>query len=171
MNGRARFSRWLPWTILLGFVAGMMAAAGCTSAGASAEVKQTASARLTGHRSVVVEVATKDLDFDPRQTDQLAKAILDGLGKSGRFDKVCETMPDPAAGDLKLSVVVQLAVGPNMGHVQSIETIVTVASARDGKTLASANVNAHTAWSLFGGNMSQAIAKLSDQIVDYVTGL
>jgi hypothetical protein len=56
-----------------------------------------------------------------------------------------------------------------MNKVQSIEASVALTDLRDGNTLATALVNAHSEWALFGGHMTNAIAKLSDQIVDFAT--
>ena len=120
---------------------------------------------------MAVEVTNKDLDFDTNEVDQLTSSILGGLRKSGRFDKVyAYSQSDEHDADLKLSVLVEFVVGLNMkNNVQSIETSVALTDIGDGKTLATALVNSHSEWALFGNHMTNAIAKLSDQIVDFTT--
>jgi hypothetical protein len=162
----------VPFSVLILFICGLVCTGGCTSAGTSMEVKQTPATNLSRYKIVAVEVTTKDLDFDTNQIDQLTGSILDGLHKSARFDKVyASSSSDEHDADLKLSVVVQFVLGPNMNKVQSIETSVALTDTGDGKTLASALVNSHTEWSLFGGNMNKAITMLGDQIVDFTIKL
>ena len=158
------------FTGLLLFMCGLICAGGCTTAGSSIEVKQAPAGSLSGHKIVAVEVSTRDLDFSPKQVDLLTDSIVDGLRKSARFDNVYDSATsDEHDADLKLSVVVQFVVGPNTHHVQSIESSVALMDPGDGKTLASALVNSHTEWALFGGKMTNAITRLSDQIVDFTT--
>lgn len=165
-----RFFHLIQFSALLLFICGLICTSGCTTAGTSIEVKQTPAISLSRYKIVAVEVTTKDLDFDSKEVDQLTGSILDGLRKSARFDKVyASATSDEYDADLKLSVVVQFVVGPNMHSVQSIETSVALIDPGDGKTLAAALVNSHTEWALFGGNMTKAIARLGDQIVDFTT--
>ena len=133
-------------------------------------MKQSPAQSLSRYRIVALEVANKDLDFSTNEVDQLTGSILDGLRKSGRFDKVYDSATsDEHDADLKLSVLVEFVIGPNTHSVQSIESSVALRDPGDGKTLATALVNSHSEWALFGGHMANAIAKLSDQIVDFST--
>jgi hypothetical protein len=158
------------FSALILFVCGLVCTCGCTTPGSSIEVKQTSAQSLSIYKSVAVEVTNKDLDFSTNEVDQLTSSILGGLRKSGRFDKVYDsTTPDEHNADLKLSVVVQFVLAVNMNKVQSIETSVALTDLRDRKTLATALVNSHSEWALFGGHMTNAIAKLSDKIVDFAT--
>jgi hypothetical protein len=152
------------------FICGLVCAGGCTTPGSSIEVKQTPAHTLSRYKTLAVEITNKDPDFGTNEVDQLTGSILGGLRKSGRFDKVYDgTTPDEHNAGLKLSVVVQLVLAANMNKVQSIEASVALTDLRDGKTLATALVNAHSEWALFGGHMTNAIAKLNDQIVDFAT--
>jgi hypothetical protein len=143
---------------------------GCASAGTNVEVKQPPAFNLSKYKIIAVEVTTKDPDFDTKEINQLTGAVLDGLKASGKFDKVYgSSSPDEHDATLKLSVVVQFVVGPNMDKVQSIETSVTLMDIATGNTLARANANSHTEWALWGGNMPKAITRLGNQIVDFAT--
>ena len=153
-------------------ICGLLCVGGCTTPESSIEVKQTPAKTLSGYKIVAVEVTNKDLDFDSNEVDQLTGSILDGLSKSSRFDKVyaCSSSDEHDA-DLKLSVTVQFVITANMNKVQSLETSVALIDTGNGKTLAAALVNSHSEWAFFGGHMTNAIAKLSDQIVDFATKL
>jgi len=155
---------------LILFVCGLLCISGCTTPGSSIQVKQTPAQSLSGYKIVAVEVTNMDLDFDTNEVDRLTGSIVDGLRKSGRFDKVYDSATsDEHDADLKLSIVVQFVLAANMNKVQSIETSVALTDLGDGKTLATALVNSHSEWALFGGHMTNAIAKLSDQIIDFTT--
>jgi hypothetical protein len=171
MKANARPFNLIQFSALILFVCGLLVCAGgCTTPGSSIEVKQTPAQDLSKYKSIAVEVTNKDPDFDANEVDHLTDSILDGLRKSARFDKVyANSSPNEHNTDLKLSVAVQFVVAANMNKVQSIETSVAFIDTGDGKTLASASVNSHTEWALFGGHMTNAIVKLSDQIVDFAT--
>lgn len=157
-------------SILIVIICGLVCAAGCTTPGSGIEVKQTSVKPLSGYKIVAVEVTNKDLDFGTNEVDQLTGSILDDLRRSGRFNKVYDsTTSDEHDADLKLSVVVQFVLAANMNKVQSIETFVALTDLGNGKMLASANVNSHSEWAFLGGHMTNAIAKLSGQIVDFAT--
>lgn len=151
------------------FVCGLLCTSGCTTAGASVEIKQAPPINLSQYKTIAVAVTTRDPDFDAKQIRQLTDSILGGLRKSAKFDKAYATVSEvEPTTDLKLSVIVQFVVGPNRHRVQSIESTVALIDLGDGRTLGSANINSHTEWALFGGNMHKAIASLGDQIVDFV---
>jgi len=171
MKTGAHFSHLTRFSVLLLYICGLVCAGGCTAPpGSSIEVKQAPVGGVSKHKIVSVEVTTRDTDFSPKQVDLLTDSIADGLRKSARFDKIyVGTTSNEHEADLKLSVVVQFVIGPNTHKVQSIESSVVLTDPSDGKTLASANVNAHSGWALFGGHMTNAIAQLSDQIVDFAT--
>lgn len=170
MSARTHSFDLFRFAALILFVCGLVCAGGCTTAGSSIEVKQAPAGSLSGHKIIVVEVTTRDLDFSPEQVGQLTSSIVDSLRKSGRYDKVyASPTSDEHDADLKLSVLVEFVIGPNMHSVQSIESSVALTDPGDGKTLGTALVNAHSEWALFGGKMTNAIAKLSDQIVDFTT--
>jgi hypothetical protein len=170
MKTSNRFCNLFQLSAFILFICGLVCSGGCTTAGSSIEVKQTPAQSLSRYKIVAVEVNNKDPDFDTNEADQLTGSILDGLRKSGRFDKVyTSATSDEHDADLKLSVVVQFVIAANMKKVQSIETSVALTDLGDGKTLAAALISSHSEWSLFGGKMTNAIAKLSDQIVDFTT--
>ncbi len=172
MQATTRSFNLFQFPALVLFICGLVCTGGCTTLGSSIEVKQTPAQSLFRYKSVAVEVANRDLDFSTNEVDQLTSSILDGLRKSGRFDKVYESATsDKHDADLKLFVLVEFVMGPNTHGVQSIETSVTLTNLGNGKTLATALVNSHSEWALFGGHMTNAIAKLSDQIVDFTTKL
>ena len=172
MKASTRSFNLIQFFALILFICGLVCAGGCTSAGTNIDVKQTPAISLPRYKIVAVEVTTKDPDFDSKEIGQLTGSILDGLRKSARFDKVyASSSSDKYDADLKLSVAVQFVVGANMNKVQSIETSVTLIDPADGKTLASALINSHTEWRLLGGNMTKAITRLGDQIVDFTTKL
>jgi hypothetical protein len=170
MKVGTRSINFIQFSALILFICGLVCTGGCTTPGSSIEVKQTPAQSLSRYKIVAVEVTNKDPDFDTNDVDQLTGSILDGLRKSARFDKVyASATSDEHDADLKLSVAVQFVIAANMNKVQSIETSVALTDLGDGKTLATALVNSHSEWSLFGGRMTNAIAKLSDQIVDFTT--
>jgi len=149
------------------FICGLGCVGGCTVPGSSIQVKQAPVASLAQYKVVAVDITTKDLDFSPKQVELLTGSIVDGLRKSARFDKVYSSpKSDERDADLKLSVLVEFVL---LYNVKSIEGSVVLTDTGDGKALASAQVNAHSEAALFGGQMTNAISKLSDQIVDFTT--
>ncbi len=166
MNLQRILSGCLQFSAVCLFVCGLLCTSGCTTAGTSIEVKQTPAINFSQNQTVMVIVKTRDADFNPKQVEQLADAIIDGLRKSAKFDKVygITSVVEPFT-NLKLSVVVQFVVVQN---VWSIETTVSLIDLRDGMTLGKANINSHTEWAFFGGNVSNAIDRLGDQIVNFV---
>lgn len=172
MKTGTRFFQPIRCTGLLLFICWLACAGGCTTPpGSSIEVKQALVGGLSGHKIVAVDVTTRDADFSPKQVGQLTSAIVDGLRKSDRFDEVYDSATAKEHdADLKLSVLVVFVMGPNLHGVQSIESTVALTDPADGKTLASASVNAHSEWAFWGGgHMTNAIAQLSGQIVDFTT--
>jgi hypothetical protein len=170
MKAHAKFLHLIKFSALLSFVCGLIVASGCTSASTSIEAKQTQSISLSRYKIIAVEVTTKDLDFDSKKIDQLTGSIIDGLRKSAKFDNVYAISPSGEHdADLKLSVVIQFTVRANINRTQNVETTVTLTDTSDGKTIADATVNSSTGWNFFGVNMSKAIVRLGDQIVDFVT--
>jgi hypothetical protein len=168
MNADAPRFRLAQIAALLAGVVALACVAGCASAGANVDVKQPPTTSLSKYKTVELNVTTKDLDFKVQQLTQLTSRIVDGLRKSGQFDQVSTNSAVlNTNASLKLAVEVQLVIGPNTGHVQSIETVVVLADASSGETVARANVNSHTAWSLLGGNMTKTVNSLGDQIVDF----
>ena len=152
------------------FTFGLIFTGGCTAPNSSIEVQQTPTGSLSKYNIISVEVTTKDLDFDEKEIDQLTGSILAGLRKSARFDKVyAASFSDENDADLKLSVVIRFVEAVNYKGVQSIETSLALTDSGNGETLASAFVNSNSGWALFGGKMTNAIVKLRDQIVDFVT--
>jgi len=172
LKTNTRFSQLIQFSIWLLFICGLACTDGCTSARTSIEVKQTPAISPSKYKVIAVEVTTKDLDFDSTETDQLTGSIVDGLRKSAKFENVYAiSSSSEHDADLKLSVVIQFTVGANINRTQNVETSVTLTDTGDGKTVADATVNASTGWNFFGVNMSKAIIKLGDQIVEFVTKL
>ena len=171
MNTGTRSLRLIQFSALILFICGLVYAGGCTTPpGSNIDVKQSLIGGLSSHKIVAVDVTTKDLDFTPEQVRQLTGAIVDGLRKSARFDKIYDSATtNEHDADLKLSVRVEFVMGPNRYRVQSIESSLTLIDPSDDKTLAMVLVNSHSEWRLFGGHMTNAIAQLSDQIVNFTT--
>ena len=169
MNHRRILSGGFQFAAACLFICGLLSTSGCTTAGTSVEVKQPPALNFSSPQTIAVAVTTRDADFNPIQVKLLKDAIINGLRKSTKFDKVygIASTNEPAKG-LKLSVVVQFVIGPNMHKVQSVETSVALMNQSDGQTLGNANINVHTEWAFFGGNMNKAIASLGDQIVNFV---
>ena len=146
---------------------GLVWITGCTTPGSSIEVKQTPAESLVRYKIVAVDVANRDADFSRGCVILLSNYLVDDLRKSGRFEKVYESpYTSESDADLKLSVLVELAVFTN---VKSIESSVRLTDTASGKTVATALVNAHSESAFLGGQITNAIAKLSDQIVDFTT--
>jgi hypothetical protein len=153
--------------ILVLCICGTALIAGCTAPGSSIEVKEAPAGSLNPYKIVAVEATTGDADFDSNQVNFLTISIIDRLRESGRFDKVYDsTSSTEHDANLKLSVLVEFVLVYN---VKSIESSVALTDITDGKTLAAALVNAHSESAFLGGKMTNAIAKLSDQIVDFAT--
>jgi len=170
MKAHAKFLHLIKFSALLSLICGLIGASGCTSASTSIEAKQTQSISRSRYKIIAVEVTTKDLDFDSKKIDQLTGSIVDGLRKSAKFDNVYViSSSGEHDADLKLSVVIQFTVGANINRTQNVETSVTLTDTGDGKTIADATVNSSPGWNFFGVNMSKAIVRLGDQIVDFVT--
>lgn len=167
MNNNPRL-RLFQWTALILLAGALVCTNGCTSPGSSVEVKQSPVFNPAKYKTIAVDVAVKDTDFNELQKLQLIDFIQDRLRKSGKFDKVYVDTPSlKHEVDMKLSVTVEFVVGPNFNRTQHIETSVTLISCGDGKTLASAAINADTGWAFFGTNMKKAIDRLSTEIVSY----
>ena len=140
---------------------------GCTTPGSNIEVKQAPAESLARYKILAVDVITRDPDFSPGYVVLLSNALVDDLRKSGRFDKVYDSpYTSEHDADLKLSLLVELSVFDN---VKSIESSVTLKDTADGKTIATALVNAHSESAFLGGQMTNAINQLSDRIVDFAT--
>lgn len=157
------------YATLLIIVGVVISLCGCTTpAGGSIQVIQAPGGNLSQHKSIAVAVDTKDADFSPKDVSRLKGFIIEGLRKSARYEKVYADL-SPAEQDvvLNLSVHVEFVVGPNTHKVQSIESRVTLTKQSDGKTIGTALVKAHSEWALFGGHMTNAMAKLSEQIVEF----
>jgi hypothetical protein len=170
MKAHAQFAHLIKFSALVSFICGLICASGCTSASTSIEVKQAPATSPFKHKTIVVEVTTKDLDFDSKEIDQLTGSIVDGLRKSAKFENVYVISSSGGHdADLKLSVLIQFTVGANINRTENVETSVTLTDTGDGKTIADATVNYSTGWNFFGVNMSKAIVRLGDQIVDFVT--
>lgn len=153
--------------ILSFFLGGLVLLTGCTTPGSSIEVKRAPAGNLARYKIVAIDVASRDDDFGRGYVILLSNALVDDLRKSGRFDKVYDgPSTSESDADLKLSVLVELAVFTN---VKSIDSSVTLTDAASGRTLAAAHVNAHSESAFFGGQMTNAINKLNDQIVDFAT--
>jgi len=151
---------------LLLFICGLICTGGCsTPPGGTIEAKQAPIGGLPRHKIVAVEVTTRDADFTSNQVELLANSIVDGLRKVNQFDRVYDSATaNEHDADLKLSVLVELVL---LYNVKSIESSVKLTDLGDGKTLAAANVNSHSESAFFGGHMTNAIAQLSGQIVDF----
>jgi hypothetical protein len=158
------FNRFL---ILVLFTCGFVSITGCTTPGSSIEVKQAPAESLARYKTVAIDVASRDADFNPAYVVLLSNALVDDLSKSGSFQKVYDSASTSERdADLKLSVLVEFTLFYN---VKSIESSVTLTETADGKTLAMALVNANSESALRGGKMTNAIAKLSEQIVSFAT--
>jgi hypothetical protein len=142
---------------------------GCRSIKATVEVHQPPDASLSKYENVTVEVVSKDPDFTVEESGQLSDDIVNGLRKVARFQSV-----NPASAslnksaDLKVSIVIRLAVSPTTHGQQSVETSIILMDALSEKTLATASANSGTGAGLIGVKTSKVISKLADQIVDFI---
>ncbi|HUE35925.1 MAG TPA: hypothetical protein VMO20_00940 [Candidatus Acidoferrum sp.] len=159
------FSRFTRFSILVLFACGFVWLTGCTTPGSSIEVKQAPVVSLARYKIVAVDVVSRDADFSPGYVVLLSNALVDDLRKSGRFDKVYDSsFTSERDADLKLSVLVELVLVYN---VKSIESSVTLTDIANGKTLAKAVVDAHSESAFLGGQMTNAITKLNEQVVTF----
>lgn len=168
MKANTRFFHLSQFSILFLFICGIVCLTGCTTPGSSIEVKQAPAESLVRHKVVAVDVANRDGDFGPDDVSFLSKSLVNDLRKSGRFDKVYDatTSSTEHDADLRLSVLVEFVL---LYNVKSIESSVTLTDTTSGKTLATAAVNSHSEAAFLGGHMTNAIAQLSGQIVDFAT--
>jgi hypothetical protein len=159
------FVRFSIWFLFLG---GLVGVTGCTTPGSTMEVKQTLLKSPGRYKIVAIDVTSRDADFGPGYVALLDNSLINDLRNSGKFERVYDTsLSSERDADLKLSVLVEFTLFYNVKH---IEGSVTLTDAAGGKTLATASINAHSEFNLFmGGQMTNAIAKLSDQVVGFVT--
>jgi hypothetical protein len=161
-------------------VAAVFSITGCASSGSGIEVQQSPVMGLNRYKIVAVDVSTQDPDFESTKIEQLTGSILTRLRNSGKFYKVYATsFTIQHDADLRLSVVVQFVVNGErhsaiyVNKPSSVDASVALIEASNGKALASAIVHSHTGSALVPGisqapTMSDAIEKLSDQIVTFV---
>lgn len=167
MKANPRPFRFTQFAILFLFICGVVWVTGCTTPGGSIEVKQPPVERLARYKTVVVDVANKDADFSPNDVALLSNSLVNDLRESGKFDKVYDSdSSSKQDADLKVSVLVQFVL---LYNVKSIESSVTLTDTADGKSLAKATIDAHSESAFQGGHMTNAIAQLSRQIVDFAT--
>lgn len=169
MNTAKGWSEQFQCVILLLLLGGVICLGGCsTPPGGSVQWIQAPGGTLSQYKSIAVVVNTKDADFSPNDVSQLKSFIIEDLRKSARYEKVYDGLfTSEHDVDLRLSVLVEFAVGPNTHKVQSIESRVTLIDIGDGKTVATALINGHSEWALFGGHMTNAMMKLSEQIIEF----
>jgi hypothetical protein len=172
MSNRALRSNFIPFFAFFFFLSGVVCNIGCRSVNATVEMQQNPVVNLSKYKIIVIDVSSKDPDFNSTEIDQLTDSIVSGLRNSARFEKVyAASSKIEHDADLKLSVTVQLAISPTLNGTQSLESSAVLTDASDGKKLAEATVKSGTGAGLFGVKTSTVIARLGDQIVDFVEKL
>lgn len=154
------------WLLLL---SGMFCVAGCRSVNGMIDIQKPLVNSLSKYRIIEVEVSSKDPDFGSKEINQLADSIVIDLRQSNQFEKVyAASTAAKISADLKLSVAIQLVIGPSLHGKQSIESVVTLVETTEGQTLAVAKVSAITGPGLIGVKPIELNHKLANQITDFI---